>query len=204
MRSIRRIGTPAITDALAIFDDVTIEFATVPDQRHVVRINGYDLGGFRQSDLKFLRLLYLAAIRAKDVDVDGGGWMEKWRLQGDDKDHDIEALRNELEKSPHPDLTSAELRALIKTSPNRDGRIRLAVHPKRIRFDPSLAELTFVADLETRSRTCKKRRTPGTVQLEENRRTGLTVAEQLLKAARKTGVLPPPGIGEKRPSPSRK
>jgi hypothetical protein len=179
-----------ITDATAIFDDLTVEFATVPGERHVVRINGHDLTGFQQSDLKFMRLLYLAATRAKDVDVDDGGWMEKWRLQGDDKDHDIEALRNELAKSPHPDLTSAELRALIKTSPNRDGRIRLAAHPKRIRFDPSLAELTFVAGLQTHSRTGKKRRTPGAERLEENLRQGLEVAEKLLKDARETGVLP--------------
>ena len=179
-----------IADAAAIFDDLTIEFATVPGVRHVVRINGHDLTGFEQSDLKFMRLLCLAATRAKDIDVDGGGWMEKWRLQGDDKDHDIEALRNELAKSPHPDLTSAELRALIKTSPNRDGRIRLAVHPRRIRFDPILAELTFVTDLGTRSMNGKKRRTPGAEQLAENRRKGLKVAEKLLKDAHNTGVLP--------------
>jgi hypothetical protein len=179
-----------IADAAAIFDDLTIEFATVPGVRDVVRINGHDLTGFVQSDLKFLRLLYLAATRAKYIDVDGGGWMEKWRLQGDDKDHDIEALRNELAKSPHPDLTSAELRALIKSSPNRDGRIRLAVHPRRIRFDPSLAKLTYIADLGTRNRKGNMRRTPGAEQLEENRRKGLKVAERLLKAARQTGMLP--------------
>jgi hypothetical protein len=179
-----------ITDATAIFDDLTVEFATVPGERHVVRINDHDVVGFRQSDLKFMRLLYLAATRAKDLDVEGGGWMEKWRLHGDDRDHDMEALRNELAKSPHPDLTSAELRALIKTSPSRDGRIRFAVHPRRIHFDASLARLAFVADLRTCSRTDKKRRTPGADQLEENRRQGLRVAEKLLKDARKTGVLP--------------
>lgn len=179
-----------ITDAAAIFDDLTIEFATVPGARHIVRVNGHDLEAFRQSDLKFTRLLYLAAVRAKDPDTDGGGWMEKWRLQGDDKDHDIEALRSELGKSRHPDLTPAELKALIKTSPNRDGRIRLAVHPRRIRFDPSLAQLIYIADLGTRNMKGNKRRTPGAKQLEENRRKGLQVAEMLLKAARDTGMLP--------------
>jgi hypothetical protein len=185
-----------ITDATAIFDDLTIEFATVPGVCHLVRINGHDLSGFQQSDLKFTRLLYLAAARAKDLDVDGGGWMEKRRLQGDDKDHDIEALRGELAKSPHPHLTPAELKALIKTSPNRDRRIRLAVHPRRIHFDPSLTELTFVADLGTHSMKGRKRRTPGAEQLAENRRQGLKVAEKLLKDARNTGVLPlNPGDG---------
>jgi hypothetical protein len=116
--------------------------------------------------------------------------MEKWRLQGDEKDHDIEALRRELGKSQHPDLTPAELKALIKTSPNRDGRIRLAVQPRRMRFDPSLAQLTYIAHLGTRNVKDNKRPTPGAKQLEENCRKGLKVAEKLLKAARETGMLP--------------
>ena len=111
-----------ISDSSAIFDDVYMELATVTGDRHIVRINGHDHDGFRKSDLKFMRLLYLAAFRAEDFDVDGGGWMEKWLLQGDDKDHDIEALRKELEKSNHPDFEPKELRALIKGSPLRDGR----------------------------------------------------------------------------------
>lgn len=185
-----------VTDATAIFDDLTLEFATVPGEHHVVRINDHDVVGFRQSDLKFMRLLYLAAMRAKDLDVDGGGWMQKWRLHGDDKNHDIEALRDALAKSPHPALTSDELKALIKSSPSRDGRVRLAVHPRRVRFDSSLAGLTFLAGLSNPSIEGKKRRTPGADQLEENRRQGLEVAKKLLKAARETGVLPlNPGDG---------
>ena len=177
-----------VSDPTAIFDDLSIELATVPGERHVVRVNGHDLDGFRQSDLKFMRLLFLAACRAADLDIDGGGWMEKWRLQGDDKDHDIEALRKELEKSSHPDFGSEELRALIKSSPARDGRIRLAVHPRRIRFDPSLASLELIGERQTKSKRGTRRRTPGTKKLEANLRQGAQVAGQLLAAARKLGV----------------
>lgn len=178
-----------ITDALAVFDEVTMTLATVPGERHIVRINGHALSGFQHSDLKFIRLLCLAVARAGDTNVEGGGWLEKWRLHGDDKDHDIEALRRELAGSPHPTLAPDELRALIKTSPNRDGRIRLGVHPGRIRFDTSLAALAFVADRATGSKG-KPGPTPGAERLAHNRRTGLKTAEKLLKAARATGLLP--------------
>jgi hypothetical protein len=177
-----------VSDPTAIFDDISFELATVPGERHVVRINGHDLDGFRRSDLKFTRLLYLAAFRAADLDIDGGGWMEKWRLQGDDKDHDVEALRKELGKSSHPDFGPEELRSLIKSSPARDGRIRLAVHPRRIRFDASLASLKLVGEQQTKSRRGEKRRTPGAERLAANLRQGALIAEQILAAARKLGV----------------
>ena len=176
----------------AIFDDVVMEFATIPGERHVVRINGQDFGGFRASDLKFLRLLYLAAARAADRDVDAGGWLDKWCLQGDDKDHDIEALRKELRQHDHPDLSSAERAALIKSARDRDGRIRLAVHPRRIRFDDSLAGFVFLGETQQGSSTTRTRPTPGAAKREENRRHGLAVAKKLLDDARRLGVLPPP------------
>jgi len=65
-----------IADPVAIFDDVALEFATVPGKRHIVRLNGHELGGFQRSDLKFLRLLLLAVVRHVDPDVDGGGWIK--------------------------------------------------------------------------------------------------------------------------------
>lgn len=72
-----------MADALALFDEMTMTFATVPGERHIVHINGHALSGFQHSDLKFIRLLCLAV--AGDADVDGGGWLEKWCLHGDDK-----------------------------------------------------------------------------------------------------------------------
>ncbi|RMH00003.1 MAG: hypothetical protein D6705_01640 [Deltaproteobacteria bacterium] len=184
-----------VTDPLAIFDEVTVEFATVPGERHVVRINGNDFGGFQKSDVKFLRLLYLAAARASDPDTDGGGWLEKWKLQGDDKDHDIERLRKELEKYHLPDLGPDERKALIKSSPKRDGTIRLAVHPRHVRFDPSLAHLELVGERQTRGKSGKRRRTPGAADLAENLERGRHVALKLLADARKLGVPGPDSIG---------
>lgn len=66
-----------VRDASAIFDDVRIEFATIPGERHIVRINGREFKGFQRSDLKFLRLLYLAAARGKDHEIESGGWVKK-------------------------------------------------------------------------------------------------------------------------------
>lgn len=184
-----RVGNPA-----AVFDDLMLEFATIPGERHVVLINGHDFGGFRGSDLKFLRLLYLAAARAADADVENGGWLDKRRLQGDDKDHDVEALRRELRQHEHVRLSADERSALIKTSPHRDGRIRLAVHPRRIRFDDSLAAFAFLGNAPLTATKPGKRQTPGAARLAENRRHGVAVGTRLLADARSLGVLPMPSI----------
>lgn len=185
-----------VNDPLAVFDEVSIDFATVPDERrHVVRINGHELGGFQKSDVKFMRLLYLAAARAADPDVDAGGWVKKTKLQDDDKNHETEAVRFELEKGHHPDLRGDELKALIKTSPRRDGTVRLAVRPGRIRFDESLARLELVGEQQTQPATGKRRRTPGAKQLAANLEQGRQVAEELLAGARKLGVPGPKDQG---------
>jgi hypothetical protein len=181
------------TEPTAIFDDVALEFATVPGERHLVRINGHEFGGFQKSDVKYLRLLYLAAARAADADVEGGGWVEKFKLQGDDKDHDLEAVRVELRKHAHPALSEDERVALVKTSPSRDGRIRLAVPPNRIRFDESLARLLFVGEQQTASKGGKRKKTPGAADLERNLARGQKVAKKLLADARKLGVPGPTG-----------
>lgn len=177
-----------IKNRQALFDDVTFEFATDPGVRHVLRINGYDAGGFRKSDVKFTRLLLLAAKRAADQDVESGGWLEKWRLLGDDKDHDLRDLRDDLEKYPHPDLNPEELKALIKASGSRDGRIRLAVHPGNISFDASLASFQFIGEQQTRPKSGGRRRTPGTAEHEAQLRQGQKNAAKLLAEARKLGV----------------
>ena len=182
-------------DALAIFDEVVMEFAHLAGDRHVVRINGHDFGGFQKSDLKFMRLLYLAAARAADPDTDGGGWLEKFRWQGDERDHDVERVRKELEKYHHPDLSHDELKALIKTSPKRDGTIRLAVHPRHVHFDSSLATLQLVGEQQTLTKKGKRSATPGAGDLAENLRKGRLVAEKLLADARKLGVPGPADQG---------
>jgi len=178
----------------AIRDEVSVEFADGAD-RHVVRINGFEVAGFSRSDLKFTRLLLIAAVRRSDPDVEGGGWLDKWRLLGDDHDHDLEELRSALEQCVHPDLCPAELKALLSGSGRRDGRIRLAVHPYRVAFDDSLASFQFLGEPQT-ERKKGSRRTKGArtheAQMEQARHT----AEKLLAEARKLNVLGPrqPGL----------
>lgn len=177
-----------IDDPTAIFDDVVMEFATIPGERHVVRVNGHDCGGFRISNIKFVRLLLLAAARAAATDVEAGGWIEKWQLLGDDKDHDIEALRKELASHPVDGLSAAEMKGLIKSSPQRDGRIRLAVDPRHLRFDDSLLSLRFVGEQQTKSRSGRRASMPGAEQLKQNLQKARQNAETLLKKVRKLGV----------------
>ncbi len=184
-----------IDDPAALFDDVTMEFATIPGERHVVRINGHDCSGFRISDIKFARLLLLAAARAAEADAEAGGWIEKWRLLGDEKDHDIEALRRELENHPVNGLSAAAMKSLIKSSPNRDGRIRLALDPRHVRFDESLQSLRLVGENRTKPKSGRKDSTPGTKQLARNLEKARKNAETLLKKARELGVPVPLNLG---------
>ena len=178
-----------VEDATAIFDDLSFEFAEEPGTRHVVRINGRDYGGFQKSDLKFLRLLMLAAARRLDADVDGGGWLDKFKLQGDEKDHDLEAVREELRKYDHPSLTAEERASLVKRSPNRDSKVRLAIAPTSIVFHESLADIQLIGEQQTQSKgNPKKGRTAGQSQRAENFAKRDKVAKKLLADVRKMGV----------------
>ena len=174
-----------IKDRRAIYDEVTMEFATEPG-KHVVRINGHDCGGFQLSDLKFARLLLLAGSRTADDDREGGGWIQKFRLDGDEKDHDVEELRKALAHHPVPGLLAADMKGLIKSSPEKDGRIRLALDPNHIKFDRSLGSLRLLDNLGGDSRT--KVRTAGRELRIANYRKARKTVELLLKKARKLGV----------------
>ena len=181
-----RVGNP-----LAIFDEVRFEFAEEPGVRHVVRINGLEYGGFQKSDLKFIRLLLLAAKRREDSDVDDGGWLEKFKLQGDDKDHDLEDVRDELRRLDHALVSHDDRGALVKRAPGREGKVRLAVPPTNITFDPSLAGFTFIGELQSKAKTGKSRPTPGQKARAENFAQRDKVAKKLLDEARKHGVPTP-------------
>jgi hypothetical protein len=180
-----------IHSSLAIFDDVRFEFAEEPGVRHIVKINGLEYGGFQKSDLKFLRLLLLAATRKEDPDVDGGGWLEKFRLQGDDKDHDLEDVRAELRRLHHPLVSHDDRGALVKPAPGRGGRIRLAVPPGNITLDPSLAAFAFIGEMQSRAKTAKSRPTPGQMARAKNFSQRNEVARKLLDDARRHGVPAP-------------
>lgn len=176
-------------NATAIFDEVRIEFAEEPGVRHVVRINGEECGTFQKSDLKFLRLLLLAGTRAVDPDVDGGGWLEKFRLYGDENDHDLEEVRRDL-RTGAPAVVAPEVRAaLIKSTPNKDGRVRLAVEPTEITFDPSLAEFTFLGEQQSEGSRAKASRTRGHAERAENFSRQQKIAKKLHQEWCKLGLL---------------
>lgn len=177
-----------IRDPLAVLEGVSIAFGVEAGQ-HVVRLNGHPLPGFRASDLKFARLLHLAAERANGA---AEGWVPKHRLHGDEKDHDLEQLRAELRKGDHP-MHSPETRgALIKRRPGRAGEIRLAVPPSRIRFDPTLTDLTL--DSQKPAAPRGKRETPGMEKLARNLARATVTTRALLIQAQRLGVAIPPHL----------
>jgi hypothetical protein len=133
-----------LDDPTLDLDYVHLRFATRPDDRHVLEINGHDFGGFRKSDVKFLRMLLLAAARKNGAN---DGWIDKSRLRdGDDKDRALERMREELVTYEVPGLSEAERKALIRA---QKGHLRLGVPPENIEFDPSLTELEFIAPITT-------------------------------------------------------
>jgi hypothetical protein len=136
-----------LEDPTLDLDYVRLRFATRPGDRHVLEINGHDFGGFRKSDVKFLRMLLLAAARKNGAH---DGWIDKSRLRdGDDKDRALERMREELVSHDVPGLPEEERRALIRA---RKGQLRLGVPPENIEFDESLTSFEFVAPLATRTK----------------------------------------------------
>jgi len=173
-----------VADQTLDLDYVKVRFATRPGDRHEVEINGHDYGGCRKSDLKFLRLLLLAAARKNGKD---DGWLDKSRLRdGSDKDPALNDLRVDLSKYDLPGLSEDERKALLRVQ-RGEGLIRLGVPPENIEFDESLARLEFVATTTTVKRDGTK--TKPTKKQEE----GLQNAATLLRDCRRLGV---PGDAE--------
>lgn len=142
-----------LEDSSLDLDYVHVRFATRPGDRHVLEINGHDFGGFRKSDVKFLRMLLLAAARKNGAN---DGWIDKSRLRdGDDKDRALERMREELVTYDVPGLPADERRALIRA---QKGQLRLGVPPENIEFDASLASLEFIAPTTTTKKTGGKTR----------------------------------------------
>jgi hypothetical protein len=186
----RRVEEPSLD-----FDDIRIRFATQPGTRHTVLINGHDFGGFRKSDVKYLRLLLLAASRVRDPDPMNGGWIDKARLRsGDDKDRDLKRLREELGTYDVPGLSEEERRGLIKAH-RGTGLIRLAIPPENIAFDESLAALTWISPTTTMT-------SDGVAgELSARQEEGLENARVLLRDCRRLGV--PGNVGDEPETPLR-
>ena len=168
-----------LDDPMLDLDFVHLRFATKPGDRHVVEINGQDFGGFRKSDLKFLRMLLLAAARKHGKD---DGWLDKSRLRdGSDKDPALNDLRADLGKYDLYGLGEEERKALLRVQ-RGTGLIRLGVPPENIELDASLADLTFVATTTTTKKDGTK--TKPTKKQEE----GLQNAATLLRDCRRLGA----------------
>lgn len=164
-----------VEDVRLDLDYVRIRFSTAHGVRHAVHINGHDFGGFRRSDVKFMRLLLLAAARKNGAN---DGWIDKSRLRdGDDKDRALERLREELVTYDVPGLREAERRALIRA---HKGRLRLSVPPEHIELDESLAHLELVGEPTL---ACRKKAT-----LTAKQREGLQNATVLLRDCRRLGT----------------
>ena len=179
----------------ALFEDVELVFASEPE-RHVVRLNGELLAAFRVSDAKFARLLRLAAARAAAPDVEEGGWLKKSpHLQLDEREVDLVDLRNAL-VADQPDgyagMTAAERKALLQSSTDRPGMLRLPLNPHHVHFDPSLANLRLLGDKQSEPREEKpaksKRKTSGSDELAHNKTQARAKAIKMLGEARALGV----------------
>lgn len=171
--------TRVVDEPMLDLDWVHLRLSTRPGDRHVVEINGVDFGGFRKSDLKFLRLLLLAAARKHG---ENDGWVDKIRLRdGSDKDPALNDLRADLGKYDVYGLDEEQRKALIRVQ-RGTGLIRLGVPPENITFDASLAELTFVATTTTTKKDGTKT-APTKKQAE-----GLKNAATILRECRRLGA----------------
>lgn len=179
----------------AIFEDVELVFASEPE-RHVVRLNGELLAAFRVSDAKFARLLRLAAARVAAPDVEEGGWLKKApHLQLDEREVDLVDLRNALvadQPDGYANMTAAERKALLQSSTDRPGMLRLPLNPHHVRFDLSLANLRLIGDKQNEPREEKpskgKRKTSNSEELERNKTQARAKAIKMLGEARALGV----------------
>lgn len=182
--------TRVLDEPMLDLDYVHLRLSTRPGARHVVEINGQDFGGFRKSDLKFLRLLLLAAARKFGPD---DGWLDKSRLRdGSDKDPALNDLRADLGKYDLYGLSEKERIALLRVQ-RGTGLIRLGVPPENITLDASLAELTFVAS------TTRTRKDGTTGKGTKKHEDGLQNAATLLRDCRRLGA---PGVVEDAKTPS--
>lgn len=162
-----------LEDPTLDLDYVSVRFATRPGDRHVLEINGHDFGGFRKSDVKFLRMLLLAAARKNGANE---GWIDKSRLRdGDDKDRALERMREELVTYDVPGLSEGERKALVRA---HKGQLRLGVPPANIEFDASLASLEFIAPTTTQTKS-------GTTRATAKQAEGLQNAGVLLRDCRR-------------------
>ena len=108
---------------------------------------------------------------------------------------DLVELRNAL-VADQPDgyagMTAAERKALLQSSTDRPGMLRLPLNPRHVHFDPSLANLRLLGDKQNETREEKpaksKRKTSGSDELARNKTQARAKAIKMLGEARALGV----------------
>jgi hypothetical protein len=102
-------------------------------------------------------------------------------------------------------MTVAERKALVQSSTDRPGLLRLPLNPRHIRFDPSLKDVRLLGDKQNEPRTPatgkSKRKTSGSDDLARNKTQARAKALKMLGEARKLGVpLPEESVLKSRPT----
>ncbi len=188
-----------VNDREGIFEEVTLEIGT-SDERHVVRLNGFDVHGFDYSDMKLARLLVLATTRAFDREPEEGGWLKKDPvLELDDNEEALGELRGSLYKDLPDDfarLSTEERKALIAASPRRSGYVRLALHPRNVHLDESLRGLRLLGERHAdareeappRKKKPARKRTKGVSTLRRNQAQARACIVRMIETARRAGA----------------
>lgn len=122
-----------------MFEDVTMEFACEPG-RHEVRILGRVHPAFSSSDKYFSMLLGLAAFRMKDPDVYNGGWIDREVVGIGEKGKELGDLLKHLGKCSWEDFPAIDVQRLVRSHPEKDGTVRLALDPANITVHPSVRD----------------------------------------------------------------
>ncbi len=167
-----------------VFEEVEIWLGSEPEKRHVVRINGVEIEGFEQSDLKFLRLVLLAKARVEEAQVGRGGWVEQAELAVDTRWRQLDDVRAALRDARVPHLSRDELGQLIKVW-NQNQRARLAVPPENIILDESLRRFVALGPAPARMDRQGQR---GSADYKKNIDSAVERAEGLITAIRKLGL----------------
>ena len=165
-----------------IYEDVIIELACIPGRRHIVQINGAKCRGFDTSDIAFSRLLLLAAHRKRDANVYFGGWVSRDDVHIDDKNRRLDILTQALTKCESCGLELDDLTGLIRTNPEKDKTLRLALDPTNIIIAPSILNIRPINDATVKAKSSKPLK-PGQQEHRENMKKAVDEARKLFRQA---------------------
>ncbi len=168
----------------AVFEEVQMWLGSEPGKRHVVLINGVEIEGFEQSDLKFLRLVLLAKARIDGAQAGRSGWIEQAELAVDTRWRQLDDVRAVLRDAQVPHLSRDELGQLVKVW-NQNQKARLALLPENIVLDESLSGFVL---LGTAPAKANREGQEGYEKYKRNIESAAGRAEALVTTIRKLGL----------------